>query len=199
MCPIGKAQQKNLNKTAGRKSKKPGQVFASDISSVATEAIGGRRYWLLVVDQYTSMKWNFFLRTKDEQPKVLTNFVQKMSHMVKIERWKFDNAGENKSTQTMFEEKGFGINCEFTSRETPQQNGKVEQAFAILFGRVRALMTNAGFEKVKREVLWAECAATATKLDNLLVKTNERKTHMSHFMENQIQLKNTLGSLAKLV
>jgi hypothetical protein len=40
-CSIGKASQKNLNKTASRKSKKPGQVFASDISSVATEAVGG--------------------------------------------------------------------------------------------------------------------------------------------------------------
>ena len=58
-CPIGKARQKNLNKIAGRKSETPGQVFASDISLVATEAIGGRRYWLLVVDQYTLMKWSF--------------------------------------------------------------------------------------------------------------------------------------------
>jgi hypothetical protein len=43
-CLFGKAQQKKLNKNTGRKSEKPGQVFASDISSVATEGIGGRKY-----------------------------------------------------------------------------------------------------------------------------------------------------------
>jgi transposase InsO family protein len=137
--------------------------------------MGGRKYWLLVVDQFTSMKWSFFLKSKDKQASVQSNFVSNMQHQVKIKRWKFDNAGENKSTQTMFEKEGFGITCEYTARETPQQNGMVKQAFATLFGRVRALITNAGFEKIKRETLWAECAATATKLDNLLVKTSKTK------------------------
>ena len=153
-CPIGKARQKNLNRNSRRKSVRPGQVFASDISSVTTEAIGGRRYWLLVIDQYTSMKWSFFLKSKDEQASVLTNFVKDMLHHVKIERWKFDNAGENKTTQAMFEKEGFGIKYEYTARETPQQNGMVERAFATLYGRARAMMMNAGFEKLKRETLW---------------------------------------------
>ena len=137
------------------------------------------------------MKWSFFFKSKDEQASVLSNFVKDMLHHVKIERWKFDNAGENISTQKMFEKEGFGIKCEYTARETPQQNGMVERAFATLFGRVRALMTNAGFEKVKRETLWAECAATATKLDNLLVRTSEKKNHMSCSMERKTQSRNT--------
>jgi hypothetical protein len=55
------------------------------------------------------MKWSFSLKSKDEQPSVLSNFVKDMLHYVKIECWKFNNAGKNKSTQTMFEEEGFGI------------------------------------------------------------------------------------------
>ena len=98
-----------------------------------------------------------------------------MSHRMTIEKCKFNNAGENKSTQSMFEENGFGIKCEFTSRETPQQNEMVEQAFVTLFGRVRALITKAGIEKLKGEILWAKCADTAIKLDNLLVWTSEKK------------------------
>jgi hypothetical protein len=42
-------------------------------------------------------------------------------------------------------------------------------------------MTNAGFEKIKRETLWAECAATATKLNNLLVRTSEKKNPFELF------------------
>jgi hypothetical protein len=79
------------------------------------------------------MKWSFFLKLKDEQASVLSNFVKDMQHQVKIEfwkfnnaGWKFDNAGENKTTQDMFEKEGFGIKCEYTARETPQQNGMVK-------------------------------------------------------------------------
>jgi hypothetical protein len=72
-------------------------------------------------------------------------------------------------TQDMFEEIRFGIKCEFTAREIPQQHEMVERAFATSYARIRALFSNAGFEKIKRETLWAGFAAIATKLDNLLV------------------------------
>ena len=180
-CPIGKARQKNLNREAGRKSEGPGQVFASDLSWISTQSAGGKKYWLLVVDQYTSMKWSFFLSTKDEQVEVLTTFVKNILNKFKIERWKFDNAGENVATQKAFEEQGFGIKIEYTARETPQQNGMVERAFATLYGRIRALNNHAGFEKEKREKLWPECAATATKLDNILVNNSNEKSAYEKF------------------
>jgi hypothetical protein len=100
--------------------------MASEISSIVTEALGHQKYWLLIVDQYTSMQWSFFLKTKDEQPQVLTNFVKKISPQVKIECWKSDNAGENKATKAIFEENGLGIKFEMTARETPQQNRMVQ-------------------------------------------------------------------------
>jgi hypothetical protein len=77
----------------------------------------------------------FFLKSKDKQASVLSNFVKEMLHQVKIKRWKFDNAGGNKSTQNMFEKEGFGIKCEYTTRETPQQNRMVEQAYLIWKGK----------------------------------------------------------------
>jgi hypothetical protein len=53
-------------------------------------------------------------------------------------------------------------------------------------------MTNAGFEKVKRETLWAECAATATKLDNLLVRTSEDKNPYKLFYGKENPIKKHL-------
>jgi hypothetical protein len=43
-CSIGKAQQKNLNQVAGRLSEKPRQVFASDISTIASKSSEGKQY-----------------------------------------------------------------------------------------------------------------------------------------------------------
>jgi hypothetical protein len=172
-CPIAKARQKNLNQVADNKVTQPGQLMASDISSIRTDSSTGRKYWLLVVDIYTGMKWSFFLRTKDEQADILVSFVKQVSAKHKIDRWRFDNAGENKTTQKAFEENNLGIKVEYTARETPQQNGTVERAFATLYGRVRSMFVEAGFEKFKREQYWPECAATATKLDNILVPSTK--------------------------
>jgi hypothetical protein len=72
--------------------------------------LGGQKYSLLAVDQYTSIKWSsFFLKSKDEQPQVLTNVVKEISQQVKIEHWEFDDARENKTPQDMFQENGFSI------------------------------------------------------------------------------------------
>ena len=155
------------------------------------------------MDQYTSMKWSFFLKTIDEQPQVLLNFVKEISQYTKIECWKCDNAGENNATKELFEENGLGIKFELTARETPQQNGMVERAFATLYGRMRAMFTNAGLEKVKRETLWAECAATATKLDNILVKAGNKRSPYEKFygkpnkIEEHLRIFGEIGIVTK--
>jgi hypothetical protein len=48
-------------------------------------------------------------------------------------------------------------------------NTIVERAFAILSGRVRAMMYEAKFPDNLREDFWTECANTATNIDNLIV------------------------------
>jgi hypothetical protein len=79
-----------------------------------------------------------------------------------------------------------------TARETPQQNSKVKRAFATLYGRIRSMFANAGFEKIKRETLWAECAATATKLDNILVKQGKTKNAYEKFYGEENKIKKYL-------
>jgi hypothetical protein len=150
--------------------------MASHISSIATEALGGWKYFVVGSGSIYFNEMEFLFEMKRHATTNPDKFVKKISQQMKIEHWKFDNAGENKATKDMFEENGFGIKIEMTAREMPQQNGMVERAFATLYGRMRAMFTNAGFEKLKQETLWAECAATATKLDNILIDTSEKKS-----------------------
>jgi hypothetical protein len=51
---------------------------------------------------------------------------------------------------------------EFTAPNMPQENGKVERAFATLWGRTRAMLSNACFNEEFRTGLWTECARCAT-------------------------------------
>ena len=67
------------------------------------------------------------------------------------------------------------IKFEFMSPGTPQKNGVVEQGFAALYSRMRAMMTHMGLHKNLKTGLCPECAATATKLKNIMVKPHEEK------------------------
>jgi transposase InsO family protein len=50
--------------------------------------------------------------------------------------YNLDNSGENTPFQKFVQYKSeFNVKFEFTAPGTPQQNGKVERAFATLFGK----------------------------------------------------------------
>jgi len=48
-------------------------------------------------------------------------------------------------------------------------------------GRARAMMGKAGFPGEIRTRMWYEAASTATKLSNIIVKTNETKSAYEKF------------------
>ena len=75
----------------------------------------------------------------------------------------------------------FGIIFEYTAPGTPQQNGVVERAFAMVMGRARATMNHAGFTMAKRQRLWCEAAQTATMLDNILVQDSAKSPPFTQF------------------
>ena len=144
-----------------------------DISSVksAHRKKQTKKFWLLVVDQATNMKWSFFLKKKDQQVGVIIDLVKNLRKLKpRTARYiRCDNAGENKSLEKQMQKEGMGTTFEYTPRHTPQQNGKVERNFATLYGRMRAMMKSAALNSTERAELWTEAASTATKLDNILM------------------------------
>jgi transposase InsO family protein len=80
-----------------------------------------------------------------------------------------DNSGKNKALQHTIQQKGMNIKFEFTSPGTPQQNGRVERKFSILYDYVRSLLNKAGVTPELRASLWAEAANHATNIINALV------------------------------
>ena len=185
-CLKGKAKRLNINKESKNNSTKPGERLMIDTSSIKTKnnkKVG--RFWLLVVDEATDMKWTFFLKNKDDQVKILVNFVKNLKEIGKKVRYiRCDNAGENLSLQKAIDDEGLNVKFEYTARNTPQQNGKVERAFATLYGRMRAMMISAKFDATMKQQLWMEAAATATKLDNILCEKNKKSPYFLFHNEN---------------
>jgi hypothetical protein len=187
-CLVGKAKRLQLNKESTNQSKVPGERLMIDISSVKTKnskRVG--KYWLLVVDEATSMKWSFFLKSKDSQVALLIGFIKTLQNQNKQVKFiRCDNAGENISLQQALDKEGMNIKFEFTARETPQQNGKVERAFATLYGRMRAMMAAAKWDDEMKHKLWMEAAATATKLDTIMNDKGEKSPYEQFYNENPL-------------
>ena len=63
-----------------------------------------------------------------------------------------------------------GIMMEYTATKTPQQNGVVERSFSFQHNKVQAMLNQTGVTTELRKKLWAECASTATHLENTSVR-----------------------------
>ena len=82
-----------------------------------------KMFWLLAVDEYSHMKFLWFLSRKSELSGVLRDFVKKCKgHDINIKCIHLDNARENKAFQRDADREGLGLIFEFTAPNMPQQN-----------------------------------------------------------------------------
>ena len=85
----------------------------------------------------------------------------------------------------------FNIDFQYTAAGIPQQNSKVEQKFATLYGKVCSALNLARMSKGLQRQLWAECASHVTDMENIIVqKANKKSSYKkldnkpTHFMLN---------------
>ncbi|GJX30147.1 retrovirus-related pol polyprotein from transposon TNT 1-94 [Tanacetum coccineum] len=86
-------------------------------------SINGKRYVLVIVDDYSRYAWVHFLRSKDEEPKVIKTFLKRIivllqSHVIIIR-----TNNKNQILKEYFD--SVGISHQASSVRTPQQNGVV--------------------------------------------------------------------------
>eukprot|EP00977_Amphora_coffeiformis_P021979 scaffold10145_cov84-Amphora_coffeaeformis.AAC.1 len=120
-----------MNKTNDSKTDVPGERLYFDISSIKGESAGGKKFWLLVVDEATGFPWSFFLKKKDELKGHMMTLVNELHKKdIKVKTFRCDNAGENKDFEKVIKNSKYDIKFEYTAPGTPQQNGVVERKFA---------------------------------------------------------------------
>ena len=184
-CILGKIKRTNIKKKSEDVASEPGVRFCADISWIRKSSLGNNRYWLIIEDEFTSMKWSFFIHRKPEAGRILVDFIKKgRADNPKFGSYlRMDNSGENQGIAVALEKENLKVVIEFTAPYTPEQNGKVERSFATLWGKTRAMLNGAGFPEEMREKLWAECAATATKLNNMLCKREGKSPYELFYNE----------------
>ncbi|GKB70372.1 retrovirus-related pol polyprotein from transposon TNT 1-94 [Tanacetum coccineum] len=93
------------------------------------ESINGKKYILVIVDDYSRYTWVYFLRTKDEAPEMIKKFIAQvqLNFNVKIQKARTDNGIEFKNATLEAHYKKLGTMQQFSIARTPQQKGVVER------------------------------------------------------------------------
>nr|GEU37323.1 Gag-Pol polyprotein [Tanacetum cinerariifolium] len=139
------------------------------------QTINGKKYILVIVDDYYRFTWVKILRSKDETPEVVIKVVQQIHvGLNKTVRYIRTDNGTEFVNQTLTEYyERLGIFHQKIVPRTPQQNGVVERRNRTLVEATRTMLI---FFKASM-FLWAEVMATACYTQNRsLIHTHHHKT-----------------------
>ncbi|GJR42079.1 retrovirus-related pol polyprotein from transposon TNT 1-94 [Tanacetum coccineum] len=138
-------------------------------------SINGKKYILMIVDDFSRHTWVYFLRSKDETPEIIKKFIAQaqMNYKAKVCKIRTDNGTEFKNATLKAHYEKLGIMQQFSIARTPQQNGVVERRNRTLVEAARTMLI---FSKLP-EFLWAEAVATACFTQNRsIIHTRYNKT-----------------------
>nr|GEY90273.1 putative ribonuclease H-like domain-containing protein [Tanacetum cinerariifolium] len=139
------------------------------------QTIKGKKYILVIMDDYSQFTWVKFLRSKDETPEVVIKFITQIQvGLNKTVRYVRTDNGTKFVNHTMTEYyERISIFHQMSVPRTPQQNDVVERRNCTL---VKAARTMLIFFKAPM-FLWAEAVATACYTQNRsLIRTRHHKT-----------------------
>ncbi|GJX00238.1 putative ribonuclease H-like domain-containing protein [Tanacetum coccineum] len=127
-------------------------------------SINGKRYVLVIVDDYSRYTWVVFLISKDEAPEEIKNFLKRITVLLQapVIIVRTDNGTEFKNQVLQEYFKSVGITHQASSVRTPQQNRVVERRNRTLVEAARTMLI---FSRAPL-FLWAEAIATACYTQN---------------------------------
>nr|GEV13826.1 putative ribonuclease H-like domain-containing protein [Tanacetum cinerariifolium] len=145
-CELGKAKRKTFQTKTTPSFKRRLQLLHMDLCGpMWVESINGKKYVLVIVDDYSRYTWTYFLRSKDETPKVLIGFlrlVQRGLHaQVRIVRTDKDTKFLNKTLHAYFTSEV--IHHQTSVARKPKQNGVVERWNRTLVEAARTMLSAA--------------------------------------------------------
>jgi hypothetical protein len=138
----------------------PLELLHMDLFSlIAYISIGGSKYCLVIVDDYSRFTWVFFLQEKSQTQETLKGFLRQAQNEfgLRIKKIRSDNRTEFKNSQIEGFLEDEGIKHEFSSPYTPQQNNVVERKNRTLLDMTRTMLD----EYKTPDRFWAEAINTA--------------------------------------
>nr|GEV99316.1 retrovirus-related Pol polyprotein from transposon TNT 1-94 [Tanacetum cinerariifolium] len=198
---LGKAKRKSFHTKLTPSSKRRLQLLHMDLCGpMRVASINGKRYVLVIVDDYSRYTWTRFLRSKDETPKVLINFLRLVQRgleaHVRIVQTDKDMEFLNQNLHAYFAVEG--IHHQTLVARTPEQNGVVKRQNCTLVEAARTMLSAA---KVPL-FFWAEAIARACFTQNRSLVIPRHKKTPYHIINNRkpsVKFFHIFGSLCYIV
>nr|GEZ25878.1 hypothetical protein [Tanacetum cinerariifolium] len=129
-CELSKGKRSSFKSKAIPSSKGRLNFLHTELCGLMRVAsINGKKYILVIVHDYSRYMWTLFLRSKDETPKVLKEFLTmiQINLQAPVITVRTDRGTEflNKTLNAFFKEEG--IEHQTFTAQTPEQNGVVER------------------------------------------------------------------------
>ncbi|GJZ82891.1 retrovirus-related pol polyprotein from transposon TNT 1-94 [Tanacetum coccineum] len=177
-CEVSKAKRSSFKSKTVPSSKGRLNLLHMDLCGpMRVASINGKKYILVIVDDYSRYTWTLFLRSKDETPEVLKDFLTMIQRNLQalVISVRTDRGTEflNKTLHAFFKEEG--IEHQTSTPRTPEQNGVVERRNRTLVEAARTMLSASKLPLF----FWAEAIATACYTQNrsIIIPTHEKTAY----------------------
>nr|GEU39740.1 retrovirus-related Pol polyprotein from transposon TNT 1-94 [Tanacetum cinerariifolium] len=177
-CELSKAKKSSFKTKAVPSSKGRLNLLHMDLCGPMRVAnINEEKYILVIIDDYSRYTWTLFLKSKDETPEVLKNFIKMIQQNLQAQviSIRTDKGTEflNKTLNAFFKEEG--IEHQTSTPRTPKQNGVVERRNCTLVEAARTMLLASKLYLFFR----AEAIATVcyTKNRSIIIPSHEKTAY----------------------
>ncbi|KAJ9558844.1 hypothetical protein OSB04_013458 [Centaurea solstitialis] len=183
-CQLGKMKRVSHKSKLEHGTEKPLQLIHMDLCGpMRVQSINGKKYVLVMVDDYSRYTWVKFLRSKDEAPEIIISVLKEVQVNLQsqVQKIRSDHGTEFKKVLGGYLE-SVGIKHTFAAVRTPQKNGVVERRNRTL---VEAARTMLAYSKLPM-FLWAEAVDTACYTQNRSIVNNRFGKTPYELINNQV-------------
>ncbi|GKB76059.1 retrovirus-related pol polyprotein from transposon TNT 1-94, partial [Tanacetum coccineum] len=129
-CALGKSKKSSHQPKAKDTNQEKLYLLHMDLCGpMRVASINGKRFILVIVDDYSRFTWVRFLRTKDEAPEAIIRCIKNIQVRLNatVRNVRTDNGTEfvNQTLREFYE--NVGISHQRSVARTPQKNGVVER------------------------------------------------------------------------
>ena len=136
----------------------------SDLCQMDAPSLGGAKYFMTLLDDFSKRIHIYLLKTKDGVQKCISHFITQMDSQygLRIKVLRTDNGKEyiNQQVERILEQSG--ITHQTSIAYNPQQNGRAERINRTLLDKVRFMLIESGMQKK----FWGEAIVTAAYIHN---------------------------------
>ncbi|GKE80699.1 retrovirus-related pol polyprotein from transposon TNT 1-94, partial [Tanacetum coccineum] len=142
-CAMGKSKKKPHKPKSEDTNQEKLYFLHMDLCGLMhVTSVNGKKYILVIVDDYSQFTWVKFLRSKDEAPDFIIKFLKmiQVRLQVTVRRIRTDNGTEfaNQTLREYYEK--IGISHETYVARSPQQNGIAERRNRTLIEAARTML-----------------------------------------------------------